>query len=496
MHRVNKIIPAKLDLLVQLTQHQSGVLRDFEFLVQSFWLEVVEKFEENLSFIFSAGDPEKFHSHYTTMFAWLDDFERRLGDVKAIEKFRSNPSYSGFTSRWNLSIYFQIRQQEIAMPVELAVEDMFEKGSGGKYHLASTEVVLSSIRQCWDPSIFLVALTNRFWKMTLQILARYTKAASKVLTQKVSEAGSSMTHEAKMKASATTVALVSGAQQSRMSHSRSASDQGSLIGNRPVPGVSQMTTFETSEQILSEDELLSGLVSLYLDIVSLSGEQSYILNEMVLPSLPASISEHSHLLTESLDEGFQVLTAQSEPLVRRLVDIITARCIPFLKQVSDIPRLYRRTNRELPSKACTYMTSLLAPIQTFHSVYCKVVTPSDVINGWLVQMFIRVCDQYLFNVSDVLAAVQKMEESLQRLKKVRGGVSLNAGGPESRAGGMSDDDKIRLQLFVDVQHLIDTMEAIGVQRNQVPAVIEVDNLVKEATKACYDDYLAKMSTVS
>jgi hypothetical protein len=73
--------------------------------------------------------------------------------------------------------YFFLK--EIAMPVELAVENMFEKGSGGKYHLASTEVVLSSIRQCWDPSIFLVALTNRFWKMTLQILARYTKAGTK-----------------------------------------------------------------------------------------------------------------------------------------------------------------------------------------------------------------------------------------------------------------------------------------------------------------------------
>ena len=60
-----------------------------------------------------------------------------------------------------------------------------------------------------------------------------------------------------------------------------------------------------------------------------------------------------------------------------------------------------------------------------------------------------------------------MEESLQRLKKVRGGASLNSGGPESRAGGMSDDDKIRLQLFVDVQHLIDAMEAVGVERNQV-----------------------------
>jgi len=96
---------------VQLTQLQSGVLREFDFLVQSLWLEIVEKFEENLSFVFSAGDPDKFHSHYTTTFAWLDDFERRLCDVKSIEKFRANPSYSGFVGRWNLSIYFQIRQQ-------------------------------------------------------------------------------------------------------------------------------------------------------------------------------------------------------------------------------------------------------------------------------------------------------------------------------------------------------------------------------------------------
>ena len=71
------------------------------------------------------------------------------------------------------------------MPVELAVEHMFEKGSGSKFNLASTEVVLTSIRQCWDPAILLSALTHRFWKMTLQILARYTKAG-KILTSKIS----------------------------------------------------------------------------------------------------------------------------------------------------------------------------------------------------------------------------------------------------------------------------------------------------------------------
>ena len=70
------------------------------------------------------------------------------------------------------------------------------------------------------------------------------------------------------------------------------------------------------------------------------------------------------------------------------------------------------------------------------------------------------------NMSDVLAAVQKMEESLQRLKKVRGGVTSNPG-TETRSGGMSDDDKIRLQLYVDVQHLLTSMRGVGVEHRPV-----------------------------
>ena len=77
-----------------------------------------------------------------------------------------------------------------------------------------------------------------------------------------------------------------------MTHSRSASDQSSLAANQPLGAnpiyEHQSSTFDHSA--VSEDELLSGLVSLYLDIVSLSGEQTYILNEIVIPSLPSSIA--------------------------------------------------------------------------------------------------------------------------------------------------------------------------------------------------------------
>jgi hypothetical protein len=48
------------------------------------WVDIVEKFDENLSFIYSAGDPEKFHTNHSTAMAWLDDFEKKLGDIRSV----------------------------------------------------------------------------------------------------------------------------------------------------------------------------------------------------------------------------------------------------------------------------------------------------------------------------------------------------------------------------------------------------------------------------
>lgn len=58
--------------------------------------------------------------------------------------------------------------------------------------------------------------------------------------------------------------------------------------------------------------------------------------------------------------------------------------------------------------------------------------------------------RYYETVSDVLQSVRKVEESLKRLKQARKTTPAHAGGP---GGGMSDDDKIRLQLALDVEHL-------------------------------------------
>lgn len=58
--------------------------------------------------------------------------------------------------------------------------------------------------------------------------------------------------------------------------------------------------------------------------------------------------------------------------------------------------------------------------------------------------------RYYETVSDVLNSVRKMEESLKRLKQARKTTVAN---PVGASSGMSDDDKIRLQLALDVQYL-------------------------------------------
>lgn len=62
--------------------------------------------------------------------------------------------------------------------------------------------------------------------------------------------------------------------------------------------------------------------------------------------------------------------------------------------------------------------------------------------------------RYFSSVKDVLQSVQKTEESLRRLKKIRDkstGVSL------SETQGISDDEKIRVQLEIDVRSYAETV---------------------------------------
>lgn len=64
----------------------------------------------------------------------------------------------------------------------------------------------------------------------------------------------------------------------------------------------------------------------------------------------------------------------------------------------------------------------------------------------IISVFCYVSFRYCTVTSDVLTSVKKMEDSLKRLKKVRGTEK------SSGSQGMSDDDKIRQQLVLDISN--------------------------------------------
>lgn len=66
--------------------------------------------------------------------------------------------------------------------------------------------------------------------------------------------------------------------------------------------------------------------------------------------------------------------------------------------------------------------------------------------------------RYLAAVSDVLTSVQKTEESLKRLRKDR-----NASASTTVSNCVSDDDKIRIQLVIDVDLFVEEAHSLSSQ---------------------------------
>lgn len=94
---------------------------------------------------------------------------------------------------------------------------------------------------------------------------------------------------------------------------------------------------------------------------------------------------------------------------------------------------------------------------------------------------------YYQAVDEVLTSVQKTEESLRRLKNLRDrNANAATTAPTMTTSTdrttMSDDDKIRLQLQVDVIHYVQEIESIGLARGEIEKLDELMQLVEEATK--------------
>jgi len=423
-----RIIPEHLAPLIRLTTDEKKIIEGsvlgFDFLVNSFWNEVAESFHQNLGHVASPGNPDEFFKNYNIFIKFLDDLDMNIVTENSLANIRNSEEYENLMKLWNLPVYFQLRFHQIAKPVEsLMIATVLEKSEN--FHFKATEVSKSAIELCFSSDIYLHSISHRFLQLSFQIVARY-KVWAELCLKTFMDSPSQ-----EMKRSETSKNLRNLDTTSKKSLAKSSSER-DLSSVSSAPSVLTVT--------------MTDIISLFSDIEKFS---------TIIPQIIMVPSSNSVVISSSVKEAVTSLQSIVPKFSESIASNIAAEPMKLVKSVGDIPRMYRRTNRDTPSKPCPYIASVVSGFVEFYAGHKT--TDRNTLTMWLMSACDMVTDQFLVQVQDVLSNVTKMEESLRKLKKVRerGGAT---GGEKDKSGGLSDDDKIRLQLYLDVSFFLRELE--------------------------------------
>ncbi|XP_045247771.1 conserved oligomeric Golgi complex subunit 2 isoform X4 [Macaca fascicularis] len=458
-NKLLEFVPHHCRLLREVTggaisSEKGNTVPGYDFLVNSVWPQIVQGLEEKLPSLFNPGNPDAFHEKYTISMDFVRRFERQCGSQASVKRLRAHPAYHSFNNKWNLPVYFQIRFREIAGSLEATLTDVLEDAPAeSPYCLLASHRTWNSLRRCWSDEMFLPLLVHRLWRFTLQILARYSVFVSELSLRPISNESPKEIKKP----------LVTGSKEPSITQGNT-EDQGSGPSEtKPVVSISR-----------------TQLLYVVADLDKLQ-EQLPELLEIIKPKLEMIGFKNFSSIT-ALEDSQSSLSACVPSLSSKIIQDLSDSCFSFLKSALEVPRLYRRTNKEVPTTASSYVDSALKPLFQLQNGH-KDKLKQAIIQQWLEGALSESTHKYYETVSDVLNSVKKMEESLKRLKQARKTTPTNPVGP---SGGMSDDDKIRLQLALDVEYLGEQIQKLGLQASDIksfPALAELVAAAKDQATA-------------
>ncbi|XP_014718138.1 conserved oligomeric Golgi complex subunit 2 isoform X2 [Equus asinus] len=434
-----------------ISSEKGNTVPGYDFLVNSVWPEIVRGLEEKLPSLFNPGNPDAFHEKYTISMDFVRTFERQCGSQASVKRLRAHPAYHSFNNKWNLHVYFQIRFREIAGSLEASLTDVLEDApAGSSYCLLASHRTWSSLQRCWSDELFLPLLVHHLWRLTLQILARYSMFVNELLLRPISNESAKDTKKP----------LVTSNKDPSITQGNFSEDQGSGPSEtKPVVSISSIQ-----------------LVYVVADLDKLQ-EQLPELLETVKAKLEMIGFKNFSSISAALEDSQLSLSACLPSLSNRIIQDLSESCLSYLKSALEVPRLYRRTNKEVPTTASSYVDSALRPFYQLQSGHKDKLKQAR-IRQWLEGALSASTHKYYETVSDVLNSVKKMEESLKRLKQARKTTPANPVG--SSGSGMSDDDKIRLQLALDVEYLGEQIQKMGLQTKDIKSFVALTELVVTA----------------
>lgn len=393
----------------------------FELLSEAIWMELVQALVARCSSLYTLANVDTFHQNYMITFRFVEEFLCKTCLVDYKDDFQRLPSFQMLKEKFNLNVYFFMRLQQLAPKLERSFNEFgfsFTNKTGG-FKLNITQIVFDHIVALWcsdvDNRAHFGDLFAYLWKLTLKIMSRFTLWLRNVSFQ----------------------ALVD--------YQKSTMASFDVVKHRRL--IHQLLC----QLVFDADLFTTKLTELFRSIIVLVW-QSY--REHVHPKLASGKDgvEESSLETSFNESIAYFRTTALTNLLQLLHAEISHQCVPILNLVNDIPRLYRRTNKEKPTRASNYIANCFHKLSEFSQMISMdndetSATRPGWLLDWLTLLMVELTNFYANATLEVLTSVQKTEDSLKKLKKAK----PNAQQFRATSSAMSDDDKIRLQIYFDVQ---------------------------------------------
>ena len=470
-----------LDVAKDISSSESSC----DFLGGSVLAEIDAQLHEKRPSSFSPGLPEAFISNYAASMAFIEALQAKSETISqvAAEKFLDSEALRAFHKRWNLSVYFTLRFQEIAGDVDATLtkpglervkkEDATTptaqkspKNNGppkspkspqkhqeisdipGVFSLAASEAAFRNAVRCFGDDVYVPAQADKFVRLAAQIVSRY-RAWVSVGTEYLEE--TALINAAAEKSESTSDDTTSSSAATATRRTTSSNTWGATAG------------CEELATVRSEVELFSKKVKEELVKIAADRVGGAIKN-------PEDREAATKATSQCLELGAATLDEFLPKIISAIALIVTERCTEALKQLKGITATFRMTNKPTPSKHSHFVPMLLQPLSKFSEESQRTRRLSPIAAKELTR---EVCEgvtkKYAEMAGDLVATVLKTEASLNRLKDRQGKGTATAGDATKTGGKLSDTDKIFKQLHLDVTEYASRLNSLSVQPSSLEA---------------------------
>ena len=382
-----------------------------------------------------------------------------------------HPMTADFGKRWNLPIYFQLRFGDCCTKLNSAISrvqiegweaDVFSGNESVAVHMRETHglelplflEIYDNLLWLWRPDVVIRPLTHRFLRGALQLVGRILAFIKDGLEGEIK------------------FGLVS---VDSPSHDMVQNEPSDMNGISPTHGPMDTTYCwgDRVEDVAAVAWDLTVLETLmtheYVDTIVAAVAPSDAADKATIHSTSNELEELREVVMDAVTESSQAIA----PIVNRswnhvIVGILTAQCSAPLSAVKGVAATYRMTNRPPPSLASPFVATILRPLQAFDSAFAM-RTPPHVGSGWKTAIISAVSESYSIAVEELIATVERTEIALKS-RKTRRAVS----------GGMSDGEKVKLQLYLDHKEFARQVKDAGIDGSIIPGLVKLGSVTSAA----------------